>query len=137
MKAWGFFRGGGRVPGSAELADLRGRVGHRHVTLNEQERTIRFDRPGVELDLGGIAKGYAVDRVVAHLRSEHVAAALVSAGGSTIFALGAPPGQAGWKIDVQDPTDAEAVALSVRLADRALSVSGRHEKNFEKDGVIY
>jgi FAD:protein FMN transferase len=137
MKAWGFFRGGGRVPSSAELSDLRERVGHQHVVLDAQERTIRFDRPGVELDLGGIAKGYAVDRVVALLRSEHVAAALVSAGGSTIFALGAPPGQPGWEVDVQDPTDAEAVAFSVRLEDRALSVSGRYEKSFEKDGVSY
>src|SRR5262249_23278219 len=49
MKAWGFFRGGGRVPDGAELTDLRGRVGHQHVVLNAQERTIRFDRPGVEL----------------------------------------------------------------------------------------
>jgi FAD:protein FMN transferase len=122
MKAWGFFRGGGRVPESAELADLRGRVGYQHVLLNAQERTIRFNRPGVELDLGGIAKGYAVDRVVALLRSEHVAA---------------PPGQTGWEVDVQDPTDAEAVAFSVRLEDRALSVSGGYEKYFEKDGVSY
>ena len=137
MKAWGFFRGDGRVPGRAELSDLRGRVGYQHVVLNARERTIRFDRPGVELDLGGIAKGYAVDRVVALLRSEHVAAALVSAGGSTIFALGAPPGQTGWEVEVQDPTDAERVAFTVRLKDRALSVSGRYEKYFEKDGMSY
>src|SRR5437867_3228765 len=70
MKAWGFFRGGGRVPRNDELADLRDRVGYAHVVLDASQRTIRFDRPGVELDLGGIAKGYAVDRVVGLLR-EH------------------------------------------------------------------
>ena len=59
---------------------------------SRKARTIRFDRPGMELDLGGIAKGYAVDRVVALLRRAQVAAALVSAGGSTIFGMGAPPG---------------------------------------------
>ena len=81
MKAWGFFRGGGRVPGSDELAELRGRVGYEHVVLDPAHKTIRFDRPGVELDLGGIAKGYAVDKVVELLRKRQVASALVSAGG--------------------------------------------------------
>jgi thiamine biosynthesis lipoprotein len=137
MKAWGFFRGGGRVPEPAELAALRDKVGYSHVVLDARERTVRFDRPGVELDLGGIAKGYAVDRVVALLRREHVAAALVSAGGSTIYGLGAPPGDSAWSVDVQDPIDPGRVALTVRLKDRALSVSGTYEKSFEKGGVTY
>ena len=137
MKAWGFFRGGGRVPDSAELAALREEVGYRHVVLDPRARTIHFDRPGVELDLGGIAKGYAVDRVVALLRRERVAAALVSSGGSTIYGLGAPPGETAWNVDVQDPADPGRVALTVRLRDRALSVSGSYEKSFERDGVTY
>src|SRR5438034_2092917 len=137
MKAWGFFRGGGRIPGSDELADLRRRVGYTHVVLDADQKTIRFDRPGVELDLGGIAKGYAVDRVVGLLREHRVVAALVSAGGSTVFGLGAPPGQTGWEVGVQDPVDPAAVAFNVRLKDRALSISGSYEKSFEKDGVRY
>ena len=137
MKAWGFFRGGGRVPGSDELAELRRRVGYAHVVLDASQKTIRFDRPGVELDLGGIAKGYAVDRVVGLLRERHVVAALVSAGGSTVFGLGAPPGQAAWEVGVQDPVEAGAVAFDVQLKDRALSISGSYEKSFEKDGMTY
>ena len=65
MKTWGFFRGGGRLPSDAEIAEVRGRVGTPMSCSTRAKRTIRFDRPGVELDLGGIAKGYAVDRVVA------------------------------------------------------------------------
>jgi thiamine biosynthesis lipoprotein len=137
MKAWGFFRGGGRVPGSDELKELRRRVGYAHVILDVERKTIRFDRPGVELDLGGIAKGYAVDRVVELLRSRQVVAALVSAGGSTIFGLGAPPGEPGWEVAVQDPVDPGGVALKVRVKDRAVSISGSYEKSFEKDGVTY
>ena len=137
MKAWGFFRGGGRIPGSDELADLRRRVGYTHVVLDADQKTIRFDRPGVELDLGGIAKGYAVDRVVGLLREHRVVAALVSAGGSTVFGLGAPPGQTGWEVGVQDPVDPAAAAFNVHLKDRALSISGSYEKSFEKDGVTY
>ena len=137
MKTWGFFRGGGRFPADAEIAEVRGRIGYAHVVLDPRERTIRFDRPGVELDLGGIAKGYAVDRVVALLRRAHVAAALVSAGGSTIYGLGAPPGRDAWDVDLQDPYDSERKALTVRLRDRALSVAGRAEKSFEKGGIVY
>ncbi len=137
MKAWGFFRGGGRVPEAAELAVLKDEVGYRHVVLDAAHRTIRFDRPGVELDLGGIAKGYAVDRAVALLRREHVTAALVSSGGSTVYGLGAPPGETAWSVEVQDPADAGRVALTVALKDRALSVSGSYEKSFERDGVTY
>jgi len=137
MKTWGFFRGGGRLPSAQEVEDVRGRIGYAHVVLDRRSRTIRFDRSGVELDLGGIAKGYAVDRVVDLLRREHVAAALVSAGGSTIYGLGAPPGQEAWNVDIQDPMDSGRVALTVPLKDRALSVSGRSEKSFERDGIVY
>jgi thiamine biosynthesis lipoprotein len=137
MKTWGFFRGGGRLPSDAEIEDVRARVGYAHVILDAKARTVRFDRPGVELDLGGIAKGYAVDRVVALLRREGVAAALVSAGGSTIYGLGAPPGHGAWEVTVQDPLGGEGTALTVRLRDRALSVSGSSEKSFERDGVRY
>jgi thiamine biosynthesis lipoprotein len=137
MKAWGFFRGEGRLPAEVELADLRGKVGYPHVTLDVVERTIQFDRPGVELDLGGIAKGYAVDRAVSLLKSHGIVAALVSAGGSTIYGLGAPPGRRGWEVAIQDPLHANRVARKILLRDRALSVSGSYEKSFEMAGVRY
>lgn len=137
MKAWGFFRGDGRVPGDDELADLRRRIGFQHVVLDAHDRTISFDRPGLELDLGGIAKGYAVDRAAAVLKQHHAAAALVSAGGSTIFGMGAPPGQTAWEVGIEDPIDSRRIALTVSLKDRALSVSGSSEKFFEIGGVRY
>jgi thiamine biosynthesis lipoprotein len=137
MKAWGFFRGEGRMPGEAELAEARGRVGYRRLTLDAQARTIQFDRPGVELDLGGIAKGYAVDRAVDLLKRHGIKRALVSAGGSTLYGLGAPPGVQGWEIKVRDPIDSRKTAFTVVLKDRALSISGGDEKFFEVDGVKY
>lgn len=137
MNAWGFFRGEGHLPTDSDLATARARVGAHHVILDEHDRTIRFDTDGVQLDLGGIAKGYAVDRVIQILRSHHVNAALVSAGGSTIYALGAPPGRNGWSVDIQDPTGAEHVARQVTLKNRALSIAGSSEKWFEVGGVRY
>src|SRR5262245_2960589 len=137
MKAWGFFRGEGRMPSEAELAEARSRVGYRRVILNQKDGTIFFERAGVELDLGGIAKGYAVDRAVAVLKRYGVASALLSAGGSTIYALGAPPGKPAWEIEVQDPVERGKIATRVRLRDRALSVSGSYEKFFELNGERY
>ena len=137
MKAWGFFRGEGRLPAPGELDEARGRIGWKHVVLDAAARTIRFERPRMELDLGGIAKGYAVDRAVAVLKARGLAAALVSAGGSTTYGLGAPPDESGWKVSIQDPVRSQKTALHVVLKDRALSVSGSYERSFEVDGVRY
>jgi FAD:protein FMN transferase len=137
MKAWGFFRGDGRVPSDEEIASASRHVGGTHVTLDPAARTIAFDAPGVEIDLGGIAKGYAVDRVVGLFRRRGVAAALISAGGSTIYGLGAPPGRAGWDVEIQDPIESGKTAVTVQLKNRALSVSGSSEKSFAAGGVTY
>jgi FAD:protein FMN transferase len=137
MKAWGFFRGEGHLPDESQLAAALHVVGAKHVLLNHDRRTIRFDAEGVELDLGGIAKGYAVDRVVSVLKSRGVAAALVSSGGSTVYGLGAPPDRAGWAVDIQDPVTASKVAYTVTLKNRSLSVAGSSEKSFEVGGVRY
>ena len=137
MKAWGFFRGDGRVPGDVELARALEVVGYRHVILDLEAGTVRFDRPGVELDLGGIGKGYAVDRVVELLRQRGVLSALVNLGGSSVYGLGAPPGKEAWEIGIADPAAPGKTARTVRLRDRALSVSGSYERFFEKDGVTY
>ena len=137
MKAWGFFRGEGRVPRDEELAAAHRHVGGAHVILNPVERTIRFDDAGVELDLGGIAKGYAVDRVARQLKQRQISAALISAGGSTIYGLRAPPDRDGWNVVIQDPIDPRKIALTVQLKDRALSVAGISEKSFEAGGATY
>ena len=137
MKAWGFFHGEGRVPTDRELAAARRRVGYKHVVLNPAERTVRFDVPGVELDLGGIAKGYAVDRVIDLLRRRQVTAALVSAGGSTVYGMGAPPGEDAWRVRVQDPIAPGRIAFTAALRDRALSVAGTSERFFQRGHKRY
>jgi FAD:protein FMN transferase len=125
------------VPSENELATARRHVGGGHVLLNPISQTVGFDAYGVELDLGGIAKGYAVDRVVGLLRRRQIAAALISGGGSTIYGLGAPPGADGWEVKLQDPIDPRKIAFAIALKDRALSVARSSEKAFEAGGVRY
>lgn len=137
MKHWGFFRGQGRLPSPAEIEQVRTRVGYPHVMLDPHRRSIRFDTRGVELDLGGIAKGYAVDRAVEILRSNGISAALVSSGTSSIYALGSPPNERGWTVRVRDPYDPHQVGDVLRLQNYSLSTSGSYEKFFQLSGKTY
>jgi thiamine biosynthesis lipoprotein len=107
------------------------------VHLNEADRTIRFDAEGLELDLGAIGKGYAVDRAVEILRCYGVTRALVSSGTSSLYALGAPPGARGWSISLRDPYDTERAANIVYLKNCSLSTSGNYEKFFKLRAKTY
>ena len=137
MKSWGFFRGRGRLPSRKELAQVLKRVGYWHITLEAAPRTVRFEEEGIELDLGGLGKGYAVDQAVEILRANGITSALVSSGTSSIYALGAPPAQRGWKVTVRDPFDAIKVGDVIYLKNCSLSTSGNYEKFFKLGGRIY
>jgi thiamine biosynthesis lipoprotein len=137
VTAWGFFRAGGRFPSPEELARARGAVGWHYVVLDPERRSIRFAAPGIELDLGGIGKGFALDRAARILRRHGVTAALLGAGQSSYYAVGAPPGTEGWPIVVSDPRVAGTALSRVVLRDRSLSTSGSGEQFFELDGVRY
>jgi thiamine biosynthesis lipoprotein len=136
IKAWGFFRGRGSYPSDDELARARAETGWRHVLLDPAARTVRFTAP-VELDPGAIGKGYAIDRVAALLERSGVRAALVGSGSSSIYALGAPPGMAGWTVRVPDPADRSHALATVVLRDRSISTSGNYEKFFRLGGRTY
>ena len=138
MKVWGFYKGEGRMPRPADVTDALAKVGYRHVLLDPSARTVRFSRRGIELDPGGIGKGYAVDRIVDVLKRERVDVALVSASGSSIYGLGAPPEDSrGWPITIRSPRDPEEEAATVFLRNMSLSTSGSYEKFFWAEGRTY
>jgi thiamine biosynthesis lipoprotein len=137
MKVWGFYKGSGHLPRREEVKTALAGVGYQNILLDPKTRTVRFARKGVEMDPGGIGKGYAVDRMVGVLKKEKIKIALVSASGSSIYALGAPPGESGWKIGIRDPKDEMKTVQDLVLKDESLSTSGNYEKFFEADGKIY
>jgi thiamine biosynthesis lipoprotein len=137
MKAWGFFDNKGRVPDAAEIKDLMNHVGFKHVIANEKTHSIRFDREGVEIDLGGIAKGYAVDRAAEILKASGVTSAFISSGSSSICAIGSPPGQKAWPVDISDPLDRYHKLERIDLKDSSISTSACREKTFESGGKTY
>ena len=138
MRAWGFFGGNRHVPSADQIRDALELVGYEHVKLNPQKRTVRFDRSGVEIDPGGVGKGYAVDRMVEILRARGIRNALVAASGSSLFGLGSPPDKPqGWPISIADPWDHRNNAAQVFLKDMSLSTSGSYEKSFRSGGHRY
>jgi FAD:protein FMN transferase len=138
LRAWGFFFHQGRIPSQAELNALRNKVGWKNVALNPETRTVSFiNHQPIELDPGSIGKGFAVDAVVKLLRRQGVTSAFISAGGSTLYAIGAVPGTAGWPVDIPDPLHPGKTAASILLRDASLSTGACTEKFFIKDGHRY
>lgn len=137
MKAWGFYRHAGRIPPQAEMAKLRASTGWQMIQLDPDARTVHFSNPGVELDPGGIGKGFAVDAAIRILRSDGVTSAMLSAGTSTIYALGAPPHKSGWPVIIAGPLPAKTKLSVVLLRDTSLSSADCSQKNFVVDGHLY
>ncbi len=137
MKVWGFYRHQGHVPPPVELASTRAVTGWQNVKLNPADRTVRFAVSGVELDPGGIGKGFAVDAAVRILRADQISAALLSAGSSSLYALGAPPHRSGWRIVVPGPLPSQAALSTITLRDESLSSADCSQKNFVADGHLY
>lgn len=138
--AWGFFRGPKRVPSPEELAEVRDRTGQSHVTLDPEARSVRFDRPGVVLNLGSIGKGYALDRAAERIAAHWwPTAALLHGGQSSIYALGSPPWDFGgrWEVALRNPGDADRPLGKFRLRNRAMGTSGASFQQFEAGGRYY
>lgn len=110
----------GTVPTQAEAQKLRQCVGWRKIALLPPGR-VEFRSPCMAIDLGAIGKGYAVDRAAAVLRSDGVQSALISAGASTFYAMGSPPGHSGWVVHLRDPSG--KLGPEVRLSGNSVSTS--------------
>jgi thiamine biosynthesis lipoprotein len=138
LRAWGFVGGTGRAAGPDAVAEARERTGAHLLHLDEDEFTVWFAREGVALDLGAIGKGYAIDQAVEILRDLGIESALIHAGTSTVAAVGAPPGEDGWRVALRDPSRGPEDTLGeVLLRDRALSVSAPHGKAFREGDRLY
>ena len=125
----------GIKPTAEKIAAALPGIDYRHIRLDRSQCTIEFARNGVRIDLGGIAKGHAVDNCVALLKARGVKEALVVAGGDSRV-LGDRRGRP-WMIGVRDPRQKDAMVAMIPLVDAAISTSGDYERYFEADGVRY
>ena len=134
-RCWGFLARQGRLPTAEDIEAARARVGMDGVALDAAQRTVHLTRPAMELNLGSIGKGYAVQRIADHLAARGVRHALVSAGASSIVALGGRG--SGWPIDLCSRQRAGARLARLHLRHGALGTSGAGEQFFEVDGRRY
>ncbi len=134
VKAWGFTGKEHRVPSTAELEELAQRIDYAAVKL-EADRVALPE--GMEIDLGGVAKGYAGDVLGATVRANGISSALLDLGQSTIVAVGTKPGGKPWRIGVVDPAQPGSCFAVVELEDMAMGTSGGYQRYFEQDGVTY
>lgn len=122
-------------PSDAEIKASLPEINYRHIKLDSKNRTIFFDMPGVRIDLGGIAKGHAVDNSIAILRKCGIKEAMVTAGGDSRI-IGDHNGRP-WMIGIKDPRNKQSSIIAIPLSDTAVSTSGDYERYFIKDGVRY
>lgn len=138
VKLWGITSEHPRVPTEAEIQDKLRFVDYRNVVLNEAEKTVYLKEPGMGIDLGAIAKGYAADEVARILKEEGVVHALINMGGNVVAMGGKPNGQP-WRIGVQDPRAEGArrhIAI-IEVMDGSVVSSGDYERYFEEAGKRY
>lgn len=122
-------------PDDSSLRGALASVGSQRLELNAALQSVFFSQPGVRIDLGGIAKGYAVERAASVLQRRGIRHALVTAGGDSRF-LGDRNGRP-WRIGIRDPRDARRSAAVLALAGEAISTSGDYERFFVEDGIRY
>ncbi|MDP5032357.1 FAD:protein FMN transferase [Paraglaciecola sp.] len=122
-------------PSDEQVKALLPAINFHHVVLNETQKSVYFSHPKVKIDLGGIAKGHAVDNAIALLQKLGIEHALVTAGGDTRL-LGDRRGKP-WMVGIRDPRHADKQAVVLPLENIALSTSGDYERYFEQDGVRY
>lgn len=120
-------------PNQESLLNNQALIDYRQIKLNPQKQSVLLAQKGMKIDLGGIAKGYAVDNAVSLLQTLGVTSALVSAGGDT-KALG-KHGQRPWLLAIQDPRKKGKHAIQLPMEDEAISTSGDYERYFIKEGI--
>ncbi|MFH0824474.1 MAG: FAD:protein FMN transferase [Pseudomonadota bacterium] len=135
-KMWGFSGGEPRVPEPEHIREALPKVGWHLVKVDEAAGTVELPMEGMSLDLGGIAKGYALERAVEVIARHNIPAALINAGGD-ITAVGEKEPGKPWRVGVQDPRDRRAIRAVVELKDRSIVTSGDYERFLIKDDRRY
>ncbi|OUS68320.1 thiamine biosynthesis protein ApbE [Paenibacillus sp. MY03] len=134
---WRIGNEGASVPEQKLLNEKLELIDFKDVVIDEANRTVRLNRAGMALDLGGIAKGYAADVIADYLKSEGFNSAIIDLGGN-IMALGNKPNGSQWNIGIQEPDEQRGQQVgSIKVSNQTVVTSGVYERFFKKDGRLY
>ena len=120
-----------KVPTEEEIEEAISLVGYQRIILEGNQ--IRLEKKGMQIDLGGIAKGYAVDKAIEALKKNSIKRALVNAGGD-LYGLGTDPQGEKWQIGIQDPRDEDKIIDIIKVKDKAVATSGDYRRYFTLKG---
>jgi thiamine biosynthesis lipoprotein len=134
VRLWREARSNGRLPEPSAIQAAKADVGWRHISIDVSRRAVRTPG-GLQLDLGGIAKGYILQEALRELRTRGIHSALIEAGGDIVVS-NAPPGRAGWRVEAPGAS-AAFIERANNLTNAALSTSGPSAQYLEVDGVRY
>lgn len=134
VKLWGFYQKDRKIPAAEEIKEALAKVGSDKILINEKDCTVLL-KDGMELDLGGIGKGYAVDKAVDILRENKIDCALVNIGGN-LKTLGLPK-KGFWSIGIKDPLKKDQIITKIKIRQTAVSTSGSYENYFVINGKNY
>ncbi|MGE5361227.1 MAG: FAD:protein FMN transferase, partial [Bacteroidales bacterium] len=135
VRLWGFHDKKPHVPDAVELQAIRPLVGYRNLLLDNKARTVRFARPGLDLDLGGIAKGFAAE-LAANVLKRHGLGGFIDCGGNQ-YMLGLPPGKASWTVGVRDPERADGLLGTIDSPGGSVSTSAGYANFLVANGRRY
>lgn len=136
MQAWGFPTQDYHVPDDDTLKKKLALADASKVNYDKDTRKIFFDQDGMEIDLGGIAKGYTSSQIMQIYQDCGVTSGLVNLGGN-VHALGCKTDSSKWRVAIQSPDDTEEYLGILEIEDQAVITSGGYERYFEEDGVTY
>jgi len=137
VQLWRQMQKTGQQPDPNALAAAKAKVGYEKLILDKTNRTVKFAVEGMKLDVGAIAKGYAVDLAVKTLQQKGVVGGMVDIGGN-IRCFGTGPGKGGqWLIGLQDPRKDNSILLKLRLNDMAVATSGDYRRFAVVGGQSY
>ena len=136
MQAWGFTDGEYQVPSGEELQQLIALADSSKISFDEENSAVTFGLEGMEIDLGGIAKGYTSSRIMDIYREHGVSSGLVSLGGN-VQVMGSRPDGNPWRVAIQNPSGGDDYLGVLEAEDCAVITSGGYERYFEEDGIVY
>jgi FAD:protein FMN transferase len=135
-RLWHFSAGEPRLPDPSEIAEALGKLGWEKIKLDPHSHAVLLTEPGMAIDLGAFAKGYALERARDRIKERGISSALVNIGGD-IMAMGEKEPGKPWRVGIQDPRNPTSMVAVVAAKDRAVITSGDYERFFVKEGKRY
>lgn len=137
LRKWGFYQKQFKRLDAAAIRDLMTQVGADQILLDEKNRTVKFQTKGMEIDFGGMGKGLALENVLEIIHESEIPTAFLSFGGSSLYALGQPPGRDRWQFSYRIDKNTKRAPVVVHLKDEGFSLSANYERQLQDAGMEY